>query len=196
MDRDENDADTPIEIGDARQKHVSIVTIEGEHRDHGNVFLRHSEDEFVVSTDQTFPEAETRRYSKDEISRVEVTQHHSACFITTATAGDGPTLDALRGFRDEALLRAPAGRALVHVYERVSPPIAATLARYPNRATTRFVRWLVERCASLARRRATSRSALARPALSVVLTLLYVVGLGCAALGHLWIRSSESVRHP
>lgn len=194
MDRDEED-DTPVEVGDARQKHVIIITSEGERREHGDVFLRHSEIEFVISTDSAFPDEETARYSKADIRRVEVTQHHSACFITTATAGDGPTLDTLRAFRDDTLLRTPLGRALVRLYESVSPPIAATLARHPNATTTRFVRWLIECCASLARRRAISRSPLAQAAFSSLLILLYVVGLGGAALGHAWIRLSESIRH-
>lgn len=190
MDRDEED-DTPVEVGDARQKHVTIITSDGRHREHGDVFLRHSEIEFVVSTDSAFPDGETVRYSKSDIRRVEVTQHHSACFITTATAGDGPTLDTLRAFRDDTLLQTTPGRALVHCYESVSPPIAATLSRHPNATTTRFVRWLVEYCASLARRRASSRSSLAQAALSSILVLLYVVGLASAALGHVWIRLSS-----
>lgn len=190
---EEETTDTPVGVGDDRRKHVTIVTHEGGQRDHGNVFLRHSEVEFVVSTDPTFPEDEARRYSKEDIRRVEVIQHHSACFITTATAGDGATLDTLRAFRDDVLLPTTPGRSLVHLYERVSPPIAATLARHPNAATTGFVRWMVERCASLARRRDASRSLLARSVLSVVLTLLYIVGLCGAMLGHVWIRASETL---
>lgn len=191
MERDE-DSDTPVEIGDNREKHVTVITNEGEHRDHGNVYLRHSETAFVVSSDSAFPDEETERYAKDTIRRVEVTQHHSACFITTATAGDGPTLNTLRAFRDDALIRTPPGRALVHLYEIVSPPIAATLARHPHARTTRFVRWLIERCASLAHHRSASHSSIVQSVLSVVLTTLYIIGLCSAALGHGWIRLSES----
>lgn len=183
----------PVEVGDRRQKHVTVITEDGEHNDHGNVYLRHSEIEFVVSTDAAFPVEDTTRYEKDALRRVEVIQHHSTCFITTAIAEEA-TLDTLRAFRDETLAGSPLGRSLVHVYEIVSPPIAATLARHPNARTTRSVRWLVERCASLARYRSKSEMSLVQSAVWITLILLYVVGLCSGALGHAWIRLGEITR--
>jgi hypothetical protein len=188
---DTADESTPVAVGDSREKHVSVRTRSSGHHDHGNVYLKHSSVAFFVSPDASFPDTATTRYPKDDLRRVEVTQHHSMCFITTATAGEGPTLDALRAFRDGSLARSSPGRALVAVYYTVSPPIAATLSRHPEAGTTRLVRWLVGRCGTLARwqRRAS-------PAVSAVLTLvlvsLYVVGVMCAALGHLMIRCREN----
>lgn len=180
-------------VGDQREKHVTVVTRTGERFEHGDVFLRHATDAFLVSPDPTFPSSETDRYPKADLVRVEITQHHAACFITTATAGEGPTLDALRGFRDDALASNPAGRGLVGLYYAVSPPIAATLARYPESATARTVRWLVDRCGTLARTRADAAGP-RRLALTGLLTLLYALGLLVALLGHLGIRTRERVR--
>ncbi|MFB6124044.1 MAG: CFI-box-CTERM domain-containing protein [Haloferacaceae archaeon] len=182
---DESD-DEPVEIGDGRQKHVAVVTAAGEEISHGDVYLRHSEAAFVVSPESEFPASETTRYRKENLDRVEVTQHHAGCFITTATAGDGPTLDALRGFRDDVLTASPPGRALLRTYDAVSPPIAATLARHPDARSTRLVRRLVERCGTIARRREGSSPA-ARAFRSLSLTALYVVGVCLATAAHLWL---------
>ena len=179
------------EVGDGREKHVRLVTRSGERIDHGEVYFRHSSSHFVVSTEASFPEAETDRYEKETLLRVEVTQHHAACFITTATAGRGEALDSLRGFRDDAMAATPAGRALVGLYYAVSPPVADTLARHPKARTTGTVRWLVERCGDLARRRVRARSPVARLAASVLLTLAYAVGLVVAVAGHLAIIAME-----
>jgi hypothetical protein len=186
----ESESDEPVEIGDGREKHVTVVTRAGERIEHGDVYLRHSETAFVVSPEPEFPAGATTRYRKATLGRVEITQHHSACFITTATAG-ATELDALRAFRDEAFARSTPGRALVACYKAVSPPIAATLARHPEARTTCLVRQLVERCAGLARRRAATPSPLVRAGLSLALTALYVLGVCAAALGHLSIRLRE-----
>ncbi|HET7325505.1 MAG TPA: CFI-box-CTERM domain-containing protein [Halococcus sp.] len=186
----ESDESSPVTVGDSRKKHVSVRTRAGERHDHGNVYLKHSSVAFFVSSDVSFSGGETTRYPKDDLMRVEVTQHHSACFITTATAGEGPTLDALREFRDGSLAHSAPGRALVTIYYAVSPPIAATLSRHPEAGTTRLVRWLVDRCGTLARRQKHASSAV-RAVLTVVLVALYVVGITCAALGHLVIRLRE-----
>ena len=181
----------PVAVGDSRQKHVSVTTADGRRHEHGDVYLKHSAAAFVVSTDPGFPDDATTRFEKADLRRVEVTQHHAACFITTAAAGEGPTLDALRGFRDDALAR--LGRALVGGYYAVSPPVARTLARHPRSGTTAAVRWHVERCAALARRRTASERRGARLALSVVLTLAYALGVGLALVGSAWLGLREAV---
>lgn len=180
-------------VGDQREKHVTVVTNSGERIEHGDVFLRHATDAFLVSPDAEFPPGETDRYRKVDLRRVEITQHHAACFITTAAAGEGPTLDALRGFRDDALGSTPVGRGLVGLYYAVSPPVAATLDRHPDGVTARSVRWLVERCGDLARRREDSESAPGRLLLTGLLTLSYAVGLLAALVGHIVIRAGETV---
>jgi len=190
----EGDADRPLSeigVGDSREKHLLVVTESGKRIDHDEVYVRHTESEYLVSPDLEFPASETTRYRKENLDRVEISQHHSNCFITTAAAGDGPTLDSLRGFRAEVMQPTRSGRVLLRVYEAISPPIAATLDRHPGSTTTRLVRRLVDRCGALAdRRRATTGDA-ERAALSVALICLYVVGIALAALGHGWHRSRE-----
>ncbi|MFB6161467.1 MAG: CFI-box-CTERM domain-containing protein [Haloferacaceae archaeon] len=180
---------TGDEIGDDRPKHVTVVTDDGERIDHGEVYFRHTAAEFVVA-DPDDPDA-TTRYAKDDLLRVEVTQHHAACFVTTATAGRGPALDALRGFRDDVLGRSRPGRALVGVYYALSPPVARTLADHPDSGVAVAVRWLVRRCASLERRRRATASPLAARTLAVALTLLYAVGVTLGVVGHGWLRGRE-----
>ncbi len=187
---DATDEGTPVAVGDGREKHISVVTRAGERHDHGDVYLKQSAVAFFVSSDVSFSDAETTRYPKEDLTRVEMTQHHSACFITTATAGEGSTLDALREFRDNSLSQSAPGRALVSVYETVSPPIATTLARHPKAKTTRLVRWLVQRCGALARRRKRSSPPVCA-VFTAVLVALYVFGVVCAALGHSVIRLRE-----
>ncbi|MFD1633762.1 CFI-box-CTERM domain-containing protein [Haloplanus ruber] len=193
-------ADTPAEgsddlsesgVGDGREKHVRVVTAAGKEFDHDKVFLRHTETEYLICADPDFPPAETTRYRKDDLHRAEITQHHSNCFITTATAGEGPTLESLRGFRADVMAPTRSGRALLRVYETVSPPIAATLARHPDAGPTRAVRRLVDTCGSLADRRDRTGS-VGQAALSVVLIALYVVGVVTAAAGHVWLRGREA----
>jgi hypothetical protein len=186
---DSTDDSGPTAVGDGRQKHVTVHTRTSGQYDHGNVYLKHSSAAFFVSPNKSFSDDETTHYAKNDLSRVEVTQHHSMCFITTATAGDD-ALDALRGFRDDALVQSGPGRALVATYDAVSPPIAATLARHPEATTTRLVRWLVRRCGVLARRR-TRAAPVTRAALTGLLVVLYVIGVVCAALGHIAIRYRE-----
>lgn len=184
-DENEDPAESDDEVGDNRQKHVSVVTRGGDHYEHGNVYLKHATDAFVVSPEGSFPADKTTRYQKADLLSVEINQHHSACFITTATAGKGATLDTLRGFRDDVLARSRPGRALITSYELLSPPIARTLFRHPSARSTRVVRGLIKRCGDLARRRGATDSAVGRGALSVVLVFLYVVGIVLALAGHI-----------
>jgi hypothetical protein len=55
----------------------------------------------------------------------------SGCFIATAACGDpwAPEVLVLSGFRDDILVRSRIGRACIHVYYAISPPIAAAIAR-------------------------------------------------------------------
>lgn len=187
---DEADGTETEGVGDGREKHVTVLTRAGERHEHGDVYLRHADEAFLVSPTLEFRPDETTRYPKADLRRVEITQHHSACFITTATAGEGATLDALRAFRDDAMTRTPAGRALVGCYYAVSPPVARTLDRHPDSRTAQGVRRLVERCGTLARSREEAGS-LGRLARSLALTLLYALGLALAVAGHVGIRARE-----
>jgi len=189
---DTDEAEQPEEgVGDGREKFIRVVTASGKEFEHGEVYVRHTASEYLVSDDPEFPPAETTRYRKSNLHHAEITQHHSNCFITTAAAGEGPTLDSLRGFRADVMRPTRSGRALLHAYETVSPPIAATLDRHPEATTTRIVRGLVERCGSFADRRRGATTGGARAALSVTLICLYIVGVALAALGHGWLRCRE-----
>ncbi len=66
------------------------------------------------------------------------------CFIATAACGSEGHVDVLRlrAFRDRVLARSAAGRALVALYERVSPPLADWI-RPRESARRRIRRWLV-----------------------------------------------------
>lgn len=186
------DSEPPDEttVGDGRKKHVTIVHPSGEQTDHGDVYVKHSSRAFLVSPDADFPEDDTTRYEKADLLRTEISQHHAACFITTAAAGDEQTLDDLRGFRDRSMAKDPIGRALLALYETVSPPIARVLARHPTARTTELVRWLVERCAAVARRqrRASGRRA---AALAVGLAGLYIGGVAVSIVGAAFLRIGE-----
>lgn len=185
------DGGEPVELGDRRPKHISVTTAAGKRFEHGDAYVRHSASGFAVATEPDFPPSATTRYEKADLRRAEVTQHHSACFITTAAAGEGPQLDALRGFRDDAMSRTPVGRGLLVLYDVISPPIARTLSRHPESRTTRAIRWLVEGCAGFARRRGRSRSRTVRFVASVVLTLAYAIGIVLAVTGHAAFRVRE-----
>jgi len=69
-----------------------------------------------------------------------------ACFIATAAYGSplDPHVASLRRFRDQHLLRYGAGRALVELYYRHSPPAADYIATRPVlRAAVRGLLWPV-----------------------------------------------------
>lgn len=58
-----------------------------------------------------------------------------ACFVATACYGDedAPEVVRLRRYRDEVLSHSVAGRALIRTYYRLSPPVAAWIARSTGR---------------------------------------------------------------
>ncbi|PSP72038.1 hypothetical protein BRC86_13540 [Halobacteriales archaeon QS_3_64_16] len=188
----DRESEEPAGVGDDREKYVEVLTRSGEYAEHFESYLRHTTEAFLVSTDDSFPTAETTHYAKANLLRVEITQHHSVCFITTATTGDGETLDSLRTFRDDVLRSTAPGRALVGVYYRLSPPVARTLSRHPTARTTRSVRRLVEYSGSLERRRQDASSRSYRRVLAVVLTLVYAFGMCRALAGHVLIGLRES----
>jgi hypothetical protein len=70
------------------------------------------------------------------------------CFIATAAMGDykDPAVQSLTRFRDQVLLRSKAGRRLVAVYYKLSPPVARAMSGRP--AICRAVRHLIVRPAS------------------------------------------------
>jgi hypothetical protein len=52
----------------------------------------------------------------------------SRCFIATAVCGgDAPEVEQLQHFRDTVMRRRAAGRRLIALYERMSPPLAARI---------------------------------------------------------------------
>lgn len=63
-----------------------------------------------------------------------------ACFVATVAFGsrDAPTINTLRNFRDDALMKTKAGRYLVRQYYRHGPKLAAAVANKP--ATIRIIR--------------------------------------------------------
>jgi hypothetical protein len=56
--------------------------------------------------------------------------NQSSCFIATAAYGSSmaPDVMLLRQFRDRYLLTNPIGKAFVHLYYRLSPPLARMIA--------------------------------------------------------------------
>ena len=180
----------PGDVGDDREKFVRVTLASGEQVEHGDVYYRYSREEFIVAPSLAFDPEETTRYRKDEVVRVEVHQHHSACFLTTAVADD-ETLEVLREFRDDTLGRTRPGRALVAVYYAVSPSVARTLARHPGSRTASTVRWFVDRCAWLIDCR--ERYPGLRWPLAVLVVLLYVLGLVVATAGTALIRARGSL---
>jgi hypothetical protein len=116
------------------------------------------------------------------------------CFITTATANEGETLDSLRQFRDDSMATTPVGRGLVGLYYRISPPVARAMARHPEGRTARLGRWYVRQCAALSERKRDLDSRVASVALGVLITGIYVAGVIIAVAMAAGIRISELLR--
>lgn len=77
----------------------------------------------------------------------------SGCFIATAAYGSpmAAEVETLRRFRDGVLLTRAGGRACIHAYYRLSPPVARWVARSP--ALRGGVRLLLAPVVRLLRRR-------------------------------------------
>jgi len=73
----------------------------------------------------------------------------SACFIATAAYGTPwhRDIDTLRSFRDRVLLATPAGRRVVGIYYRLSPPVADLISTSPP--LRQFVRGVIMLLVSL-----------------------------------------------
>lgn len=181
-------------IGDRREKFIRLTLGSGEEIEYSEVLFYISADEFVVSPDESH--TNTIHYNITEVSRLEVIQHHTACFVTTAVADDQAVLNALRSFRDQSMAQSVMGRSLLRVYDVISPPIAETLGHHPNARTTRAIRWFVRQCAALARLRRHQESPVARRVLSVTLVALYLIGLLLGIAAHLANRSSIRLSAP
>jgi hypothetical protein len=90
------------------------------------------------------------RLVEREIEAAAASPRGRLCFIATAAYGTpfAHEVETLRCFRDEVLARSAPGRLLIRLYEAVSPPLAALLARSAHgRALVRallrpVVRWL------------------------------------------------------
>jgi hypothetical protein len=83
----------------------------------------------------------------------QTSQTQGGCFIATAACGSSlePEVLALREFRERTVRPRPLGRTLIHVYERLSPPIARWIETRP--VARCLVRLLVVRpCVVICRR--------------------------------------------
>ena len=138
--------------------------------------------------------AETAEDSDSGTTQSFTTDSSGGCFITTATAGEGHTLNSLRRFRDESMVATPVGRGLVGLYYRISPPIAETLERHPESLTSRTTRKIVDVCASLSDSQARTDSRVTSASLGVALTTLYMVGIAVGASGHAGISLRERIQ--
>lgn len=177
-------ADLPGDVGDNRKKFVRVTFANGDQVEHGDIYLRYTDQEFILADSMDFADDETTRYRKGEVVHVEVQQHHPKCFITTAVA-DAATLNTLRGFRNDVMATSTIGQPLLRIYDLLSPRIAQKLARNPNSRTARAVRWFVNLSAAVEQER-HRRPYLSR-ALKVAITVLYLVGLIVAISGSLAI---------
>jgi len=170
------EATDPVAVGPGDSASVEVTGL-----DSGTTIQHRA----VATAEDATAEGETRSFETDESG--------GGCFLTTATAADRETLDTLRRYRDKSMAATPVGRGLVGLYYRVSPPIAGTLARHPESRTAAAVRWLVGRCARLAERQERAASRSRRALLGAALAVLYLVGVLCAAAGHVTIRVAEQV---
>ncbi|WP_332908294.1 CFI-box-CTERM domain-containing protein [Zhongshania marina] len=76
----------------------------------------------------------------------------SRCFVASHLYGaTDERTESLREFRDQKLLGHLLGRALIHAYYAISPPLVALCQRFP--VLDKVIKPLVDRCASAAKRR-------------------------------------------
>ncbi len=76
------------------------------------------------------------------------------CFLATAALGSPlcPAVAVLRSYRERVLRRRCHGRALIWLYEKLSPSLARWVARSETRRS-RVARWVVDPAARHAKRR-------------------------------------------
>lgn len=180
----------PGDVGDNRKKFVRVTLANGDQVEHGDIYVRYTDQEFILADSMDFTDEETTRYRKGEVVQVEVQQHHPKCFITTAVA-DAQTLNTLRGFRTDVMAGSRLGRPLLGIYDLVSPPIAQKIARNPDSTIAGAVRWFVAISAAVESER--RRSCCLSRGLAVAVTLLYIVGLLVAVSGYLAMTIWNSV---
>ncbi len=99
----------------------------------------------------------------------------SLCFVATAAYGSpmAPEVETLRRFRDRCLVVSGPGRLFVSLYYRLSPPLAAVIARSPAlRAAARFALVPAVCVASFAAGAGSAEKAAAAVALCVALSIM------------------------
>ena len=94
----------------------------------GNIVIDHSSIGIVLDGDKTI--MASFYWTGEDIIHDYVEKY---CFIATAAYGDPshPDVEILRQFRDRYLKKSRAGRAVVDLYYRYSPPVARFIAKHP-----------------------------------------------------------------
>ncbi|KXA93221.1 hypothetical protein AKJ66_02520 [candidate division MSBL1 archaeon SCGC-AAA259E22] len=86
---------------------------------------------FAILLQTAFSFNDWKYVNGEMIKKIDRQKKKSKCFIATASLGSPshPQLDYLREFRDDKLLTSSIGRAVVHIYYRLSPTIANIISR-------------------------------------------------------------------